>query len=144
MPARHAGSSSGAVTPRAIRSRVIETQSEKRTAPAPTISQSVVVNVPGRVAGRAEQERRDRADRVADAEHQPGRGGDIGPARLPTSTGSVITSGNIAPVASPTITAQIQAPPGSSANPATRDDERGAEADQVDPARAVPVGRARE
>ena len=42
----HAGS--GVATPRAMRSGVIDAHSEKRTAPEPAISQSVVVNVPVR------------------------------------------------------------------------------------------------
>ena len=68
----------GAVTPRAIRSRDIAPQSANSTMPEPTISQSVVVYVPVRSRAAPRSEGRDRADRVADAEHQPGNGAHLG------------------------------------------------------------------
>ena len=75
-PGAHAGS--GVTTPRAIRSGVIDAQSEKSTAPEPAISQRVVVNEPVEITGGAEQQRRDGAEHVADPEHQAGHRGDVG------------------------------------------------------------------
>ena len=133
----------GIATPRAMRSGVIDAHSEKNGARA---GHQPERGCEGARESRAapSSERGDSADRVADAEHQrrpQQRRRSTACRRRPAASSRAETSPRCR---GRRPCAQTQAPPGTTDEPRDSEGQGSAEDDQVDPAGALAVGRARE